>query len=123
MSRIRGTKNVRTEVKLIGLMRKNRVGGWRRKQRIFGAPDFVFREQRVAVFVDGCFWHFCPKHGRLPKGNSHYWVPKLTRNRLRDRRVSRKLRAGGWKVVRIWHHELANERRVVARLKRALGRP
>ena len=67
-------------------------------------PDIVFTRQRVAVFVDGCFWHRCPEHGSTPRANSAYWGPKLDRNVERDRLVDERLREAGWQVVRIWEH-------------------
>src|SRR5262245_28321051 len=69
-------------------------------------PDVVFTSTRVAVYVDGCFWHSCPRHGTRPRNNSWYWRPKLRRNLARDRRVTRRLRAEGWLVLRRWEHEL-----------------
>lgn len=68
-------------------------------------PDIVFTRSRVAVFVDGCFWHGCPIHQQVPKRNRDYWVPKLGANVERDRRVDAALTAEGWFVVRIWEHE------------------
>ena len=68
-------------------------------------PDIVFRSRKVAVFVDGCFWHSCPAHGNQPSTNSTYWRPKLARNRERDDLVTRVLSDEGWSVVRIWEHE------------------
>jgi DNA mismatch endonuclease (patch repair protein) len=69
--------------------------------------DLAFTRWRVAVFVDGCFWHGCPSHGTQPRANAAYWQPKLATNRERDRRVDRALTAAGWSVVRIWEHESA----------------
>ncbi len=69
-------------------------------------PDFVFSKLRLAVFVDGCFWHACPKHCRTPTGNRAYWRAKLTRNQTRDRLVTRTLHKAGWRVLRIWEHGL-----------------
>ncbi len=69
-------------------------------------PDFVFLKQRVTVFVDGCFWHGCPKHGTKPKGNATFWRKKFAANKARDARVNRALRRAGWRVIRIWEHEL-----------------
>jgi DNA mismatch endonuclease, patch repair protein len=66
--------------------------------------DIAFTRARVAVFVDGCFWHGCSEHGNTPKANTAYWGPKLRRNRDRDERVNRELREDGWKVVRVWEH-------------------
>jgi DNA mismatch endonuclease (patch repair protein) len=68
-------------------------------------PDIVFTRRKVAVFVDGCFWHACPQHGRQPATNEWYWAPKLERNVNRDSNVNAALRAAGWDVVRIWEHE------------------
>ncbi|MBX3731229.1 MAG: hypothetical protein KF791_01400 [Verrucomicrobiae bacterium] len=82
-------------------------------------PDFVFRQVRLAVFVDGCFWHGCPKHATQPKGNAAFWRRKLAANRARDRRVNRVLRAAGWCVLRIWEHELRQSEILLrARLRR-----
>jgi DNA mismatch endonuclease (patch repair protein) len=67
-------------------------------------PDICFTRFRVAIFVDGCFWHGCPEHGRLPAGNRGYWEAKLTRNRARDARDTRRLEAAGWRVLRVWEH-------------------
>lgn len=72
-------------------------------------PDIVFTRRRVAVFVDGCFWHRCPRHGTSPKANAAYWIPKLNRNVARDRIVDQALMAAGWTVVRIWEHESLDE--------------
>lgn len=68
-------------------------------------PDIVFTARKVAVFVDGCFWHACPDHGRQPTVNEWYWTPKLARNVERDRKVTSALMAAGWDVVRVWEHE------------------
>lgn len=68
-------------------------------------PDLVFPRARVAVFVDGCFWHCCPEHGTTPASNSSYWGPKLARNAARDRETDIRLSAMGWHVVRAWEHD------------------
>ncbi|MFD6389328.1 very short patch repair endonuclease [Nocardia sp. NPDC060259] len=68
-------------------------------------PDIVFTARRVAVFVDGCFWHACPEHGRSPTTNEWYWTPKLRRNVTRDREADAALSTAGWTVVRVWEHE------------------
>lgn len=76
--------------------------GSRRKPR----ADIVFPRRRVAVFVDGCFWHLCPKHGRIPGGANHeYWAVKLTRNQHRDLEDTNLLISAGWTVIRIWEHQ------------------
>jgi DNA mismatch endonuclease, patch repair protein len=68
-------------------------------------PDIVFPRARVAVFVDGCYWHVCPEHGTAPQRNSAYWARKLQLNVERDRAVDKALTAAGWRVIRIWEHE------------------
>lgn len=82
-------------------------------------PDVVFTRLRVAVFVDGCFWHSCPLHGTRPAANRAYWEPKLLRNRVRDQQVTEALQGAGWLVVRVWEHEDPAE--VADGLVRALG--
>lgn len=71
--------------------------------------DIVFPSARVAVFVDGCFWHRCPEHGVRPRTNSDYWDAKIARNLARDRRNDAELEAAGWTVVRVWEHEVPEE--------------
>ena len=107
MSRIRGHGNKDTELALIKLFRKHRITGWRRGQPVFGKSDFIFRSARLAVFVDGCFWHGCLKHRKIPAGNRAFWKKKFAANKARDHRVNRELRRIGWRVIRIWEHDLA----------------
>jgi DNA mismatch endonuclease (patch repair protein) len=123
MSLIRSRGNQGTELRLISLMRKHRITGWRRGVRLPGSPDFVFRKQKVAIFVDGCFWHGCPRHGRFPDSRQDYWGPKLSRNAKRDRTITRELRGLGWKVLRIWECNLTRSRaeRTANRLIRSLA--
>ena len=87
---------------------------------MFGSPDFVFPKSKLAVFVDGCFWHGCPRHFIQPRGNAAFWQKKIAGNRTRDRIVNRMLRRMGWRVLRVWEHELTkkNESRLVRRLQR-----
>ena len=124
MGRIRSHGNKTTELKLIEIFKANRIIGWRRKQDLMGKPDFVFRREKVCVFVDGCFWHGCPKCYRAPRANQAYWAAKIERNRARDRRVSKFLKAAGWKVLRIWEHQLMDKERgrLIARLQAILAR-
>lgn len=68
-------------------------------------PDIVFTARKIAIFVDGCFWHVCPEHGRQPTTNEWYWTPKLRRNMERDRAADAALQDAGWQVVRLWEHE------------------
>ena len=115
MAAVRSRGNRSTELRLIALMRTHGITGWRRGSKLTGRPDFIFprstgsglrRAKPLAVFVDGCFWHGCPKHGTSPKTNASFWLAKITGNKARDRRVNRLLRAKGWKVLRVWEHEL-----------------
>jgi len=82
-------------------------------------PDVVFTRARIAVFIDGCFWHRCPEHGNVPKVNTGYWLPKLARNVVRDAAVSAELVADGWTSIRAWEHE--DPACVAAEIERALG--
>ena len=136
MARIRSRGNAATELGMVRILRALGFTGWRRHVVIRGAaqvgeqplrvrPDFIFRAARVALFVDGCFWHACPEHGSRPRGNAAFWRGKLRANVERDRRVNAALRRAGWRVVRIWEHDLArrNAPRLARRLQRALGSP
>src|SRR5262245_20645110 len=120
MSRIRSRGNAATELRFIQILRNHKVTGWRRGTDLPGHPDFVFRKERVVVFVDGDFWHGNPRKFRLPKSNLSYWEQKILSNRRRDKRITRKLRNGGWIVVRFWQTSLKNEKIVIERLKRHL---
>ena len=118
MSRICGHGNKDTELALIRVFRAQRVTGWRRRQSVFGKPDFVFHRLHLVVFVDGCFWHGCPKHATKPKNNAAFWRKKFAANKARDGLVTRTLRKKGWRVLRIWEHELArkNEARLLQKI-------
>ncbi len=87
--------------------------------------DVVFPSERVAVFVDGCWWHGCPQHGRRPRTNPDYWSAKFERNRLRDQRNDASLGEAGWAVVRAWEHEdpaaVAQRVRALVLQRRGLG--
>jgi DNA mismatch endonuclease, patch repair protein len=100
------------------LLVANGIKGWRRRIKLFGNPDFVWRTKRLALFIDGCFWHGCPIHGHIPASRTDYWTAKLVRNHIRDRLVTKKLRERGWVVVRIW--ECSLRRRPNSILKRIL---
>lgn len=85
-----------------------------------GRPDFYLPALRLAVFVDGCYWHGCPDHGRIPADNRSYWEAKLEANRRRDRAVTRKLREADYSVVRVWEHDARRaSNSLVTRLRRA----
>lgn len=80
---------------------------YRLQARLPGRPDFVFSRQRVAVFVDGCFWHGCPTHYQAPATRAEFWKLKLARNQQRDAMVTQQLTAAGWRVIRIWEHTVS----------------
>ena len=101
MSRIRSVGNETTELRLVRLLREARLVGWRRRTSLPGKPDFVFRKARVAIFVDGCFWHGCRRCALSAKSNTKYWLPKIARNAARDKRITSELRGAGWVVIRI----------------------
>lgn len=123
MSRIRSSGNMTTEVRFATLLRAARLSGWRRKVALPGRPDFVFSAARVAVFVDGCFWHGCPRCSLGAKSNQKYWRTKIAGNIARDRRITAQLRVSGWKVVRVWEHAVRiRPQRCVARVRRAVGK-
>jgi DNA mismatch endonuclease, patch repair protein len=123
MSRIRSRGNKDTEQALANAFRRHGIIGWRRNRQLFGKPDFVFPKLKLAIFVDGCFWHNCPLHGTRPKDNRSFWKKKFARNQTRDRLVNHNLCQMGWRVLRIWEHELTreNETRLLRRIQRALG--
>jgi DNA mismatch endonuclease, patch repair protein len=120
MSRIRGRGNKETELVLAALLRAHGITGWRRHQPLFGKPDFSFRQDRVVIFVDGCFWHGCPQHTNTPVNNRPFWQKKLAANKRRDRLVTKTLRQQGWHVLRIWEHDLSKNPTACIRKIKAL---
>jgi DNA mismatch endonuclease (patch repair protein) len=116
MARVRSHGNKTTEGRLAALLRKSQIKGWRRHQPLPGRPDFVWKSAKVAVFVDGCFWHGHTCRNTAPQRNVSAWRGKILKTKLRDRRVVRILRAKGWRVMRIWECQLSRqpEKRVAA---------
>lgn len=106
MAAIKSRGNKSTEGRVLTIMKEHRCTGWRRHLAIYGTPDFAFPSIKLAIFVNGCFWHGCPKCFRLPKTNVEYWTQKIARNVSRDRKISRQLRRDGWSVMHIWEHSL-----------------
>jgi DNA mismatch endonuclease Vsr len=119
---IKGDGNAATELRLISVFKESGIKGWRRKFALFGKPDFVFPVERVALFVDGCFWHGCSIHGTIPKTNTAFWKTKIAKNSNRDKLVANRLRASGWTVLRLWQHELKDTGKVAQKVRRALVR-
>jgi len=117
MSRIRSQGNYTTELRFLRLMRRYNIAGWRRRTKLPGRPDFVFTKHKVAVFIDGDFWHGNPRRFRLPKSNCDYWQDKIMGNRKRDRQINKELKRLGWRVIRFWESSLGDEEAVIAKLK------
>ena len=123
MANVRSRDNKSTERRLRALLVQSGICGWKvQAMELEGKPDFAFPSRRLLVFVDSCFWHGCPRHLRLPNTRKGYWNSKIRRNKERDRAIRARLSASGWKVLRIWEHELSNPSRVLQKLNRLLDR-
>jgi DNA mismatch endonuclease (patch repair protein) len=120
MRAVSSTNNKLTEIRMLRILRRHGITGWRRHLPLPGKPDFTFRSQRVVVFVDGCFWHGCAKHLRIPMSNRPYWEKKISSNIIRDRMTTFQLRKSGWKVLRVWEHDLRREEFVMKRIAKFL---
>lgn len=107
MASVRSRANRTTEVALGRLIWSAGIFGYRKHWRVDGRPDFAWPGLKVAVFVDGCFWHGCTRCKYLPRSNRAFWKSKIEKNRRRDRHVSRKLRRKGWKVIRVWECKIS----------------
>lgn len=126
MSKIRGKGNRSTERRMAAMLRASRISGWQmHREDIRGNPDFYFPELRLALFVDGCFWHQCPKCSKLPSRNRAFWTYKLGKNVRRDSRIRRALNRAGISVYRVWEHDLERRtsrcRAVLARIRLMAG--
>ena len=123
MAAVKSRGNLSTEARMIRLLRESKLSGWRRHLPLEGTPDFCWPQRKVALFVDGCFWHGCPHCKKASKSNLNYWQTKIAANKRRDRRVSSALRSEGWIVLRIWECRLRkNAAQCVARVKKAIER-
>lgn len=109
MAAVRSRGNRSTELRMVKILRQHGLSGWRRHHSVPGTPDFCWPKLKVALFVDGCFWHGCPRCRRAPKSNQAFWDAKVTENKRRDRRASRKLRKLGWSVIRVWECQIGKE--------------
>ena len=124
MRSIRPRGNKSTEVRLALLLTEAGIQGWVSHAQIADLfPDFAFSPQRLAVFVDGCFWHSCPSHHRPPTSNRDYWIPKLAGNKIRDSLAAARLARVGWRSLRIWEHELSGGPGVISKIRGALASP
>lgn len=117
MRQVKGTGNKSTEQVFAKLLREHSIKGWRRNMNIFGRPDFIFPRAKIAIFIDGCFWHGCNRHCRYPASRSVYWHKKIARNQTRDKLVGKELRRRGWRVLRLWEHDLAGGRILTRKIR------
>lgn len=122
MASIKGRGNRTTELRFIRILREYGLTGWRRHMPLPGTPDFAFPSARVAIFVNGCFWHACPRCYREPRVNTEFWRQKTSYNRARDKSIRNWLRRYGWSVITVWEHELSREDLVAHRVRRSLLR-
>lgn len=113
MRRVRSNKNKSTELKLIEVFKELGITGWRRNYRVKGHPDFVFLQKRIAIFVDGCFWHGHDCRNTRPSDNQEYWQKKRARNIKHDLEVAAMFEARGWTVLRIWECEFKKKNLVL----------
>ena len=107
MARIRNRGNKTTEWAIRSRLIKKGIKGWRcHFKDIPGNPDFSFPDLFIAIFLDGCYWHGCPKCKKIPATHKKFWREKISKNVLRDKRNSRNLKKIGWRVIRFWEHEI-----------------
>ena len=88
--------------------------------KYFGKPDIILKKHKTAIFLDSCFWHGCKKHCRIPTARKGYWMKKIERNRQRDKKVNRYYKKIGWKVIRIWEHEMKDISKVILKVIKIL---
>jgi DNA mismatch endonuclease (patch repair protein) len=123
MAGIRSRGNRSTECAFAAMLRCSRISGWKLHcSAVAGKPDFYFKDRKLAVFVDGCFWHGCPKCFRAPRQHASFWSTKIAGNRNRDRKVTRALRHEGIEVIRLWEHDLQARTLKVRRTLELLSR-
>ncbi len=111
MSRVRSKENKSTELKLIAFFKENHIVGWSRNYKVIGRPDFVFKKNKIAIFVDGCFWHGHDCRNTRPDSHQDYWTAKRNRNMARDAAITLLFEQRNWKVIRIWECELLKKNR------------
>lgn len=111
MSKVRSKNNKSTELKLIEVFKENGIVGWRRNYSVKGHPDFVFLDKKIAIFVDGCFWHGHDCRNTRPSDNADYWTKKRERNIKHDKEITELFEQRKWTVIRIWECELKKKNR------------
>lgn len=125
MRRVKSSRNKSTEERLISVFHELHITGWRRNYKVKGHPDFVFPKQKIAVFVDGCFWHGHDCRNTRPANHAEYWARKRERNIQHDKDITTLFETRGWTVIRIWECELKkkNLSHTTAKLQNMLGQP
>ena len=123
MRQVKSKKNKSTELRLIKIFKENGVTGWKRNYPVIGHPDFVFLKQRIAVFVDGCFWHGHDCRNTRPSANEEFWRKKRERNIKHDKEITELFESRGWTVIRIWECELKQQNceRTLLKIKKYLS--
>ena len=106
MASVKSRNTKSTELRFISILKDKDITGWRRNYPLTGKPDLVFPRLKIAVFIDGCFWHGCPSHCRMPSSNTNYWNNKIEKNKIRDKKITKALKMKKWQVIRIWEHEI-----------------
>lgn len=123
MRQNKSTGSKSTERRFRSLLMRHRFRGWKIGcgTTLPGRPDIIFVRKRLAIFIDGCFWHGCRRCRTIPNTNRAFWLTKIEGNRKRDKKSVQVLKALGWKVVRLWEHELRNGALVLTKLRRAIS--
>src|SRR5258706_3004714 len=124
MAAVKSRGNRSTEQNIRVLLRSSGIKGWRSHLRnLPGRPDFALLKQKLAIFVDGCFWHGCKrcKRNLSPSSNRKYWALKIARNQARDKRAIRDLKKRGWRALKIWEHELRDPAACLLRIRKLLS--
>lgn len=117
MKCVKSSGNKSTEMKLIQYFKAHHITGWRRHYKVKGHPDFVFLRKRIAIFVDGCFWHGHDCRNTRPTENAEYWDKKRGKNIQHDKEITELFEARGWTVIRIWECELKKKNRAILEKK------
>ena len=122
MRSVKSKMNKSTELRLIEIFRQDDIKGWKRNYPVKGHPDFVFLDKKIAIFVDGCFWHGHDCRNTRPAENREYWSMKREKNIRHDQDVAATFESRGWKVFRIWECELKkkNETVLIERIRMSL---
>lgn len=120
MSMIKGG-DTKPEVVLRSFLSDKGIRGYRLHYKLIGKPDIVFSKRRIAIFIDGCFWHKCPKCFIKPETNKSFWNKKIRLNKKRDNIVTKELKDKDWKVIRIWEHEIRNEKIIKRKILDKIG--